>query len=121
MVSFCACVSSLCAYLGGMSLAGFVAKTRSIIALFSGRPGTIGVTPDLVVFSASARMSRRRPAMRVLESNPWQRKHVSDMMGRISRLNLTSAVAPDVVAKRTKIVCLYFIGSYLMLAFETAR
>src|SRR5579885_134004 len=64
-----------------------------MIALFSGSPGTIGVTPDFLGLGASSRMSSRRLAMRELLSGPWHRKQVSDMIGRMSRLNRTSGSA----------------------------
>src|SRR5437660_5888608 len=38
-------------------------------------------------------MSSRRLAMRAFRSGPWQRKQVSDMMGRISRLKLTEGLS----------------------------
>ena len=34
------------------------------------------------------------PAMRELTSGPWQRKHVPDMIGRMSRLKSTGGRAP---------------------------
>src|SRR5260370_38185258 len=92
MVSFCAAVRSLCAYLGGMTC-GSVAKTRRTMALFSGSPGAIGVAPVLDVFNASSRRSRRKPAWRARASGPWQRKQVSDMIGRMSRLKRTGSAA----------------------------
>src|SRR5687767_8237912 len=52
----------------------------------------MGIAPDGVDFKASCRMSRRMLAMRVFLSGPWQRKQVSDMIGRISRLKATSAL-----------------------------
>src|SRR5580658_3218136 len=91
MVSFCASVSTFSAYLGGMRRAGSVAKMRCTMALLSGSPGTIGMAPEGVGFTASSRRSRRIPAMRARLSGPWQRKQVSDMMGRMSRLNLTGS------------------------------
>src|ERR1700722_4943078 len=69
-----------------------------MIALFSGSPGTIGTVPDLVGFSASSRISSRMPAIRAALSGPWQRKQVSDMMGRMSRLNFTG---PPVAAAQS--------------------
>src|SRR5687767_6924421 len=72
---------------------GAGANTRCTIALFSGSPGTMGTAPLAVGFSASSRISSRMPAMRVFLSGPWQRKQVSAMMGRMSRLKRTSAGA----------------------------
>src|SRR5689334_9395604 len=63
---------------------------RCTIADLSGSPGTMGVTPDLVGLTASSRRSRRRPAIRAALSGPWQRKQVSAMIGRISRLKRIS-------------------------------
>ena len=45
----------------------------------------------VVGLSASSRISSRMPAMRELLSGPWQRKQVSAMIGRMSRLKRTSA------------------------------
>src|SRR5260370_35815586 len=90
MVSFCAAVRSLCAYLGGMTFAS-VAKTRRTMALFSGSPGEIGVAPVLDVFNASPRRSRRKPAWQPHAAGPWHRKQVPDMTGRTSRLKRTGS------------------------------
>jgi hypothetical protein len=49
----------------------------------------MGIAPVLVTLIASSRISSLKPAMRAFLSGPWQRKQVSDMMGRISRLKLT--------------------------------
>ena len=106
MVSFCAAVSSLCTYSGGITRAGSLAKIRSMMALCSGLPGTIGIAPELSAFIASLRISRRIPAMRLRLSGPWQRKHVSDMIGRMSRLKPTfasSASAQAIVRTRPAI------------------
>src|SRR5215471_7365676 len=92
MVSFCVCVSVLCENSGGM-MRGPAAKTRCTMALFSGSPGTIGTVPAAVGLRASSRISSRMPAIRELRSGPWQRKQVSAMIGRISRLNCTCACA----------------------------
>src|SRR5271154_1527568 len=53
----------------------------------------MGMAPSLRGLRASARRSGRRSAMREPLSGPWQRKQVSDMMGRMSRLNSTGAAA----------------------------
>src|SRR5688572_32638307 len=66
---------------------------RMMISLSSGFPGTMGMIPFFVVLSASSRRSSRMPALRALASKPWQWKHVSDMMGRMSRLNDTRGCA----------------------------
>src|SRR5262249_54064495 len=83
--SFCVAVNSLWAYFGGITFAA-LEKTRTMISLASGLPGTIGVRPEPVGFVASSRMSRRRLALRAFLSGPWHRKQVSDMIGRTSRL-----------------------------------
>ncbi len=49
---------------------------------------------------ASVRRSRRMPASRDLASNPWQWKQVSDMIGRMSRLNETGRWATGAAPKR---------------------
>jgi hypothetical protein len=59
-----------------------VAEIRRIISLCSGLPGTMGIFPLTSGFSASSRMSRRKSMTRALLSGPWQRKQVSDMIGR---------------------------------------
>src|SRR5262245_25304476 len=98
MVSFCAWVSSLCADLGGITVAP-VEKMRATISLRSGSPGTIGTRPERVGLVASSLISRRMSARRAFLSGPWQRKHVSDMMGRMSRLKLvrSDSAAPAAV------------------------
>ena len=94
-----------------------------MIALLSGSPGTIGVVPFFFVFSASSRMSSRSPAIRDFESNPWQRKHVSDMIGRISRLNLTGfsaawmQIAVVDSASTTRLASLDFILATILVGF----
>src|SRR5262249_8192094 len=55
-------------------------------ALFSGLPATS--TPDA---SASFSASRRSSALRCFSSGPWQAKHLSDRIGRTSRLKSISA------------------------------
>src|SRR2546425_4724333 len=53
----------------------------------------MGIAPDLAGFNASSRKSSRNRAFRALASNPWQRKHVSVIMGRMSRLKSTFAAS----------------------------
>jgi hypothetical protein len=62
-----------------------------MMPLLSGSPGTIGATPFRFGFNASSRRSNRIPAIRELLSGPWQRKQVSAIIGRISRLKRTCA------------------------------
>src|SRR4051794_9884567 len=97
MVFFCGPVSSLWMAAGGMTRAP-AAKIRWMIADFSGSPGTIGVAPLRVGLSASSRRSSRIPAIRELLSGPWHRKQVSAIIGRMSRLKLTSARAQAATA-----------------------
>ena len=69
------------AFAGGMwSSASFVVTRRSS-SLLSGLPGTMAL-----FFSAPSRVSRRRPDSRFFSSGPWQKKHLSERMGRMSRL-----------------------------------
>src|SRR4051794_40746753 len=70
-----------------------VAKTREMMALLSGSPGTMGVIPERLFLVASSRISSLSPAMRDFASGPWHRKQVSDMMGRMSRLKRTGGAA----------------------------
>src|SRR2546425_12186279 len=53
----------------------------------------MGIAPDLAGFNASSRKSSRNRAFRALASNPWQRKHVSVIIGRMSRLKSTFAAS----------------------------
>jgi len=71
------------------SLAPQAILDEEIDRLLSGSPGTIGRRPVRVGLVASSRMSRRISAFRAFLSGPWQRKQVSDMIGRTSRLKLT--------------------------------
>ena len=89
--SFCAGVISLCADGGGMRSSASFVKRRAMMADFSGLPGTMAGLPDVPALSASSRTSRRSLPLRALSSKPWHLKHVSDMMGRMSRLKSTGA------------------------------
>ena len=59
--------------------------------LASGLPGTIAVSPDSAGFTACSRMSSRSLLSRFFSSGPWQAKHLSERIGRTSRLKLTVA------------------------------
>ena len=86
-----------------------LAKTRAMMPLFSASPGTIGATPFRFGFNASSRRSNRIPAMRELLSGPWQRKQVSAIIGRISRLKRTCAFPATVhkaAASSTLLACI---------------
>ena len=56
-------------------------KIRSTNSLRSGLPGVIALEA-----TAGSRLSRRNSAARVDAAGPWQRKQLSDRMGRMSRL-----------------------------------
>src|SRR5262245_53119070 len=60
---------------------------RRATSLSSGLPGTIGVAPESAGLIASSRKSSRNSPWRAFLSGPWQWKHVSDRIGRTSRLN----------------------------------
>ena len=56
-------------------------KMRSIKSLSFGLPGLIALEEV-----ADSRLSRRNSAARVEAAGPWQRKQLSDKIGRMSRL-----------------------------------
>jgi hypothetical protein len=64
-------------------------RTSSLSAL---RPGMTGVTPSRVRVAPS-RESRRSLPLREPSSGPWQEKHLSERMGRTSRLKSIACVA----------------------------
>ena len=55
---------------GGIAPAGSFSNIRLMMALWSGSPGTMGVTPEWVGFVASSLTSSRRPIIRELLSGP---------------------------------------------------
>jgi len=67
------------------------AVTRFSSSLEAGSPGTIARRPPRSPF-ADASMSSRKGAPFLTESGPWQVKHLSERIGRTSRLNSTSPV-----------------------------
>jgi len=79
------------------------------LAMLEGRWVLMGAAPFRFGFSASSRMSSRIPAIRELLSGPWQRKHVSAIIGRMSRLNRTCAfpaAANRAAAAKTRLRCI---------------
>ena len=69
----------------GIRTAGFVAVTRLIIWLLAGSPGTIAKRPPLNACLAPSSRSSRSVA--ICDAGPWHWKHLSDRIGRMSRLN----------------------------------
>src|SRR5215475_2780804 len=73
---------------------------RRIISLLLTSPGTIAKQPPLISARAPSSISKRRFVVLLALSGPWQAKHRSERIGRMSRLNSTtdafsSEVAPD--------------------------
>ena len=66
---------------GGICSSGSRLSTRRIISASLALPGS-KAPADI----ALSRTSKRRSASRLLESGPWQKKHLSDRMERTSRL-----------------------------------
>ena len=69
---------------------------RWMISLFSGSPGTMAKRPPRSAKAPSS-VSRRSGLSRVALSGPWQVKHLSERIGRMSRLNSTT-FAPESLA-----------------------
>src|SRR5262249_30817856 len=94
--SFCSAESLIFESGGGIRSSSLSLKIRLISSLFSGLPATTTfvVTPLPV--------SNRNSAWRASASGPWQVKHLSDRMGRMSRSYDTagrvSATADELVA-----------------------
>ena len=57
--------------------------TRRIRSLSSGFPGTM----VFLSLNAPSRVSSLKPFLRLFSSGPWQKKHLSERMGRMSLLN----------------------------------
>src|SRR5258706_5505995 len=94
-ISFCSGLSVLWASGGGIRSSASVEKTRLMISLSSGLPGTMGMAPLLAGLRGDSAWSRRN--LPFCFEGPWQWKQVSDMMGRMSRLKRTvSAGSPKV-------------------------
>ena len=75
-----------------MISSGSVAWTRARSSLFLGSRTA----------RASSSRSRRSSASRVLASGPWQVKQLSERIGRMSSLKLSSARVLEQVRKRVK-------------------
>ena len=89
-VSISAAVNATPAETGGIRIAGIAAVIRRINLLATTSPGTIAR------FAASS-LSSRSAIPFAFASGPWHAKHLSERMGRTSRLNCTSA-APAAMA-----------------------
>lgn len=72
-----------------MASLGSDAKMRAMSADSWGLPAFTAMVPSRSCLAASS-MSSRRSASRVLGSVPWHWKHLSESMGRMSRLNWMS-------------------------------
>ena len=103
-VSISSGVSVLWLSAGGIRSDSSSLVMRAINSLASGSPGDTGVIPDSASPIALSRWSSRKPALRDAASGPWQAKHLSDRIGRTSRLKLTgtSPAAALAVAKTSK-------------------
>src|SRR5450631_1435637 len=66
---------------------------RRNIGLAAGSPGTMARL-------AAVSTSNRRVVLRLPGSGPWQVKQLSDRMGRMSRLNSTSAASDGMAARK---------------------
>src|SRR5437868_949117 len=71
---------------------------RSTILLLVVSPGTMAKFPDLAAFRASSFRSKRSLALRSFSSGPWHLKHLSERIGRISRLKSMAAEAAGLLA-----------------------
>src|SRR6266536_4290996 len=90
-----------------MRIALFSAVTRRIIMLAAGSPSTTARRPPPKSLLAAASLSSRRGIFFATASGPWHPKHLSERIGRTSRLNRTAgsapkAGAPSASAKMTK-------------------
>src|SRR5271170_1009384 len=83
-ISFCSAVRVLCDIAGGMRKAGSSDVIRLMIRLSAGFPGAM-TNPFLRSAKAPSRTSSRRSAMRFPLSGPWQRKQLSERIGRTWR------------------------------------
>ena len=83
--SFCSGESVFFRLGGGITSSGSSEKIRSSMTLESASPGAMA--PCSI---AASRSSRRRSALRLALSAPWQEKQFSTRSGRMSRLKLTS-------------------------------
>ena len=71
-----------------MRNAGFSAVMRFTMVLASGSPSTIAWRPPRSAFAAAS-LSRRSGIFLATASGPWQVKHLSERIGRTSRLKST--------------------------------
>jgi hypothetical protein len=83
---FSAAVSFLCDFGGGITSSLSSLTIRSQASLFVRSPGTIARTPSISAVAPSDVLSLS-VALRVWGSKPWQAKHLSERIGRTSRLN----------------------------------
>src|SRR5271165_5543401 len=74
--------------------------TRRTTSLRSGSPGTMAKRPFASSIRAPASVSKRNFVFRLAASGPWQAKHWSERIGRISRLNSISWPVSTVAASK---------------------
>lgn len=75
---------------GRHDLVGIVREDVGRIALSLGLPGTMACwSESLSLAQAPSDVSNRRSSLRVLASNPWQAKQVSEKIGRMWALKVT--------------------------------
>ena len=79
---------------GGIRISSSSAnRIRRINSLDSGWPGTMARSPLSSAAMAVSNWSRRKPPSTCLASGPWQARHLSDKIGRTSRLKSTLSSA----------------------------
>ena len=77
-----------------MRRAGFSAAIRPISSLAVTSPSTMACLPHPKSALAEASLSSRKGIFFATASGPWQVKHLSDRIGRTSRLNSMARSAP---------------------------
>ena len=77
---------------GGMRISSSSVSSRRRTSLCSGLPGAIAGLPSRSAVALSTR-SKRNSAWSWSLSGPWQAKHLSARIGRMSRLNCTGSAA----------------------------
>ena len=75
--------------LGGIRSVSSLEVIRLTSSLSSRLPGTTALEPDSVVPKAPSLVSSLSPALRFRGSGPWHLKHLSERIGRISKLKST--------------------------------
>ena len=94
-----ASVSGLCEFGGGMIASSSSEKMRRTSSLCLASPGTIASES-----TACSRKSNLKSPSTVIASGPWQAKHLSDRIDRMSRLNSSldsPALQSESIARQT--------------------